>query len=74
MAYNRKNLLTLMVDIQNLTLEQTGKGVTQEYVYKAIIYPTYRISRRTYYNYLREPAKSDLKKLQHNQQMQLTIF
>jgi len=64
MAYNRKNLLTLIVDIQNLTWKQTEKGVTQEHVYKTIVWPTYRISRRTYYSYLREPAKADLKKLQ----------
>ncbi len=74
MAYNRCNLLTLMIDVQNTTLEHTAKGVTQEHVYKTIVYPTYRISRRTYYTYLREPAKAELRKINEAKKMQTSLF
>lgn len=74
MAYNRINLLTLMVDVQNIVLEHTQRGVTQEYVYKTIVYPTYRISRRTYYTYLREPAKAELRKIKEVQKLQTSLF
>lgn len=74
MAYNRINLLTLMIDVQNITLQHTAQGVTQEYVYKNIIFPTYRISRRTYYSYLSTSAKSDLRKIKEAQQLQTSLF
>jgi hypothetical protein len=62
-AYNRKNILTRIVDIQTVTLEHTRRGVSQEFVYNDIIYPRYRISKRTYYRYLKENAKKELKEL-----------
>ena len=64
MAHSRKNYLLRIVDIQELTLEHTKKGTTQEWVYKNIIEPRYRISKSTYYNYLAVPAKKELKILE----------
>lgn len=61
MPYNCKNKLRLIVTIQNITLEHTTRGVTQEWVYKNIILPRYCISKRTYYSYLATPAKQGLK-------------
>jgi hypothetical protein len=61
MPYNRKNKLRLIITIQNITLEHTQKGVTQEWVYKNIILPRYCVSKRTYYSYLATPAKQELK-------------
>lgn len=63
-----------MVDIQNITTEHTKRGVSQEHVFKTIVYPTYRISRRTYYSYLSTPAKMDLKKMQAIDQLQASLF
>jgi hypothetical protein len=73
-GYNRKNILQRKIDIQNTTLEHTLRGVTQEWVYENIIFPTYRISRATYYNYLAENAKANLKKLEEAEQMQTSLF
>lgn len=61
MAFNRRNKLQLIIDIQTVTLEHTRRGVTQKWVYDNLIYPTYRISRATYYGYLAVPAKRQLK-------------
>lgn len=63
MAYNRKNKLQLIIDIQTVTLDHTRRGVTQRWVYDNVIYPTYRISRATYYGYLSVPAKRQLKNI-----------
>lgn len=71
MAYNKKNILTRIVDIQTITLDNTRRGVTQEWVYINIVYPQYRISRRTFYNYLSIPAKKLLKEREQNKQMVL---
>ena len=73
MAYNRHNILTRIITIQEITMTHTSKGVTQQWVYSNLIYPTYRVSRRTYYNYLGTPAKMELKKM-NTQPKQMQLF
>lgn len=63
MAYNKKNLLIKMIEIQDITLEHTKRGVKQEWVYTNVIWPQYRISRGTYYKYLAQPAKAELRRI-----------
>jgi hypothetical protein len=63
MAYNKRNLLEKMVQIQDITLEHTKRGVKQEWVYINVIYPGFKISRGTYYKYLAHNAKAELKRL-----------
>ena len=57
MAYTNKNYINRVIDIQDITLEHTKRGVTQQWVFDNIIEPHYRISKRTYYKYLALPAK-----------------
>lgn len=73
MAYNRQNILKRIVDVQNLTIEQTSRGVTQVWVYEHIIYPRYLISLSTYNNYLSTNAKKEIKEYE-KQSKQLTLF
>lgn len=64
MGYNRRNKLELIIDIQNIVLEQKNRyGSGQDWIYYNKIYPVYRISRATYYNYLGTNAKRELAKL-----------
>lgn len=74
MAYNRRNILLRIIQIQEFTLEHTMKGVTQEFVYKNHVYPTYRISRRTYYSYLATPAKAEIKRIETTKKLQMSLF
>ncbi len=74
MSYNRKNILQRMIDIQNIVLEHTQRGATQEWVYEHEIFPVYKISRRTFYTYLNTNAKADLKKLNRVEQLQASLF
>lgn len=74
MSYNRKNLLRRMIDIQNIVLAHTGRGVNQEWVFENEIQPVYHISRRTFYSYLRTNAKAELKKLKQVEEMQTSLF
>lgn len=64
MAYNRTNKLILILDIQRVVLEHKKRGVSQEWIYVNLIYPQYRISRTTFYNYLGCNAKAQLKKVE----------
>ncbi len=77
MAYSGKNRLKRIIDVQNITLEHKQKGVTQEHIYWNIIYPVYRISKKTYYDYLGTNAKAELKKLEAKEKAekkQLKLF
>ncbi len=76
MAYTRENLLLRMIEVQRITLEQTKKGVSQEWLWKNVFNKTpWNISRKTYYNWLGEPAKKQqLKKIQEAKQMQMQLF
>ena len=65
MSYRNKNLLMKIVEIQNLTLEQKKRGVTQKWIYENLIAQHYYISRTTYYNYLACNAKKQLKDLEN---------
>jgi len=63
MGYNRRNLLEKIIKIQDVTLEHTSRGATQEWIFKTLIFPVYHISRATYYSYLSQNAKAELKRL-----------
>jgi len=64
MAYNRKNILQRIIDIQTIYLQHKDQGVTGEFIYNRYIHPVYRISRKTFYNYLGINAKKELKDLE----------
>lgn len=63
MAYNNKNILLKMVEIQNLVLEKKKKsGSSQKHIYETEIHQRYHISYSTFNRYLAYPAKRELKK------------
>ena len=67
MAYNSRNILLRIVDVQNIVIQHTREhGSTQEWVYHKIIFPTYRISRATFYKYLSINAKKELSSIKEN--------
>ena len=73
MAYTQRNRLQRIIDIQTITLEHKQRGVTQEWVFDNLIFPTYRISRSTYYAYLRTNAKRAIRQ-QAAKPTQLAFF
>jgi len=66
MAYNNVNRLNRIIKIQEITIEHTNRGVSQEWVFQNVIKPRYDISRTTYYNYLAINARSELAKRNKN--------
>lgn len=61
MAYNNRNTLLRIVEIQNLVWERKKQGISQLHVYRTEIYPRYFISYSTFNRYLSYPAKQELK-------------
>lgn len=74
MAYNRLNILKRIIDVQNITIEHTERGVTQQWVFENVIYPKYFISIGTYYNYLACNAKAELRRIEADKGKQLALF
>jgi len=62
MAYNKKNLLKRVIEIQNIVLEYRNSGVSQRWVYENVIRERYLIGLSTFNKYLARNAKSELKK------------
>lgn len=73
MGYNRRNILKRIIEVQNITLEHTKRGVTQKWVYENVVYPRFLISPATYYNYLAVNAKAELKKMEEADAAQLKL-
>lgn len=67
MAYNRRNYLERIVEIQKFVLEEQKNGATLRWIYKNKVYPRYRISYSTYYNYLGMTAAKELKTLEQKE-------
>ncbi len=73
MAYNRKNLLQRIIDIQEIYREHQKNGATDRWIYKNRIEPRYRISERTFYTYLTTSARRELEKLKQAEEAQMEI-
>lgn len=74
MAYNRKNILQRMIDIQEIYLKKQAEGLNAITIYRNHVYPVYRISRATFYEYLGTNAKKELKELDRIEKAQLSLF
>lgn len=77
MAYTRQNLLQRMIDIQELYKQHSQRhrgSSTDKWIYENLVFPTYRISRATFYDYLATNAKKELNDLLDAKKKQLTLF
>lgn len=61
MAYNRYNFLQKVKEVNDIYIKYSSKGVGAEYIYNTYIYPSYKISRTTFWNYLNIPYEKELK-------------
>lgn len=61
MAYNSKNKLIKIIEIQNIVLQEKKRGyMNQKEIFYKLIEPTYHISIRTFNSYLGINAKKEL--------------
>lgn len=74
MAYNQRNKLERICEIQRITLDHTRRGVTQKWVYDNVIRPRFLISIATFYNYLGIPARKQLNQLNTSVPVQGSLF
>lgn len=74
MAYNRKNILKRMIDVQEIYLKYQKLGLDATQIFERHVRHQYRVSRQTFYNYLGTNAKKELKELDQIEKAQLSIF
>lgn len=63
MAYNQRNLLKKVKEIQEIYLRYHQEGVTAVFIYDTYVKDRYHISQRTFEKYLGINVKLELKKL-----------
>lgn len=61
MAYNRRNYLERIIEVQQLVLEEQKNGATLRWIYKNKVRHRYHISYSTFNNYLGTAAAKELK-------------
>lgn len=65
MAYNRKNYLEKIIEIQTIALKYNKQGLFYKNIYHTYIEKQYYISKRTFDNYMGINAKKELKELEN---------
>lgn len=71
MGYNKRNLLIKILDVQTIYMEHSKRGATGKWIFNELIYPKFRISRATFYNYLATNARKELRELDENYEKEL---
>lgn len=61
MAYNNRNTLLKMIQVQDIVLEQKRHGIPQVRIYETLIRDVYFISYSTFNRWLAYPAKQELR-------------
>lgn len=77
MAYTKRNRLLRIVDVQAI-YRQHSKNFDGEaddtWIHNNLIFPKYRISRSSFYEYLKTPAAKMLKEMDGTKKEQLSLF
>lgn len=63
MAYNNRNLLNKILEIQAIAEREYSRGVPYTYIFRTLIEKQYHISYSTFNNYLSRNAKKELELL-----------
>lgn len=64
MAYNKVNKLNRIIEVQKCFKQHYGPGMIIEHVYQNHIYPKFKISRTTFFEWIKTPAETLLKELE----------
>lgn len=63
--------LKKIIEVQEITLEQSRRGVSQAWTYRNLIRDRFYISKSTYNKYLARNAKKELTELQQKNNKQI---
>lgn len=66
MAYNKVNKMKRIIEVQQCFKQHYKPGMIIEHVYRENIYPTFKISRTTFFEWMKTPAETLLKEIEEN--------
>ena len=69
MAFNKRNTLERIIEIQNIVLEHQRRGVPQTWVYHNVVRKRFYIAYATFKNYMARNARRELKELNENEEV-----
>ena len=64
MAYNNNNRYLRIKEMQDVYLAAKVEGVTTKHIYKTIIWPKFKVSIATFYNYMGINVRKELSQMQ----------
>lgn len=67
MAYTKKYYLNRVREVNEVYVEQSRHGLSNEYIYRNFIRYRFNISRSTFYNFLTIPYASELRKIEERE-------
>ena len=73
MAYNKKNKLRLMIDIQDIYRKYSqhhSGSATDAWIFRNLIEPKYHITLKTFQKYISHPARRELSEILEQEQTQ----
>jgi hypothetical protein len=73
MAYNNKNFLKKVLEIQEIYLRYNARGHSGTWIYDNLIAPNYHISRRTLTNYLAINARKELREAATSKEFETSL-
>lgn len=73
MAYNNKNFLKKVLEIQEIYLRYNARGHSGTWIYEKLIAPNYHISRRTLTNYLAINARKELRQAIDDSEFEISL-
>jgi hypothetical protein len=71
MAYNRKNLLKEVEEIQGIYSKHSPEGVTAAYIFNNYIKDIFHISERTFFNYLNINVAKERREIEEKEAISL---
>jgi len=74
MAYNKRNLLLKIIEIQNIVIEEKNHGVSQKWIFEHKIRKPYFINYSTFNAYMGRNAKQELADLDAKKDMEKRQF
>jgi predicted transcriptional regulator YheO len=74
MSYTQKYLLQRIRRVNELYVDLSEKGITNEFIYHHHIKDQFNISRATFYEYLTVPYNIKIKRLEDDEKRQLRLF
>ncbi|MDR2009226.1 MAG: hypothetical protein LBQ22_01940 [Bacteroidales bacterium] len=74
MAFSRKFLLKRVKEVNEIYMNHSKRGLSNEYIYRNYIRNVFHISRSTFYEYLTIPYAKEIKEIENKEKEQPKSF